>query len=197
MRVLIAEDDLTSRTILVAILKKWGYDPLVTTDGTAAWEALQRADAPKLILLDWNMPGLDGLEICQRLGERKTTEPPYIILLTARGEKDDIVRGLQAGAHDYITKPYDSQELQVRIGVGKRILELQASLAERMRQLQQALDDVRTLRGFIPICIQCKKIRDDQGYWNQVEVYIRDHSEAEFTHGICPACCEELYPGMS
>lgn len=130
MKVLIAEDDLTSRSILKAILTKWGYEPVVTTDGVSAWEALQRPDAPKLVLLDWNMPGMDGIEVCRRLRAAESTNPPYVILLTGRSEKGDIVRGLSAGANDYVAKPYDHEELQARIAVGQRMLELQASLVE-------------------------------------------------------------------
>ena len=129
MRILIAEDDFTSRSILTAILKKWGYDPVVTEDGEAAWDALQQPDAPRLVLLDWNMPGMDGLEVCRRLREHETPNPPYVILLTGRGEKGDIVQGLEAGANDYVAKPYDNEELQARIRVGQRMLELQAQPA--------------------------------------------------------------------
>jgi diguanylate cyclase (GGDEF)-like protein len=136
MRVLIAEDDFTSRNILTAILKKWGYDPVVTNDGAAAWDVLQRPDAPKLVLLDWNMPGMEGLEVCRRLSDNDSSNPPYVILLTGREEKGDIVQGLRAGANDYIAKPYDNEELQARIGVGRRMLELQASLVDARDALE-------------------------------------------------------------
>jgi two-component system cell cycle response regulator len=130
VRILVAEDDFTSRSILVAILKKWGYDLIVTEDGLAAWEALHLPDAPRLVLLDWDMPGLDGLEVCRRIRAQETPNPPYVILLTGRGEKGDLVRGLETGANDYVTKPYDSTELQARIRVGERMLEMQAKLLE-------------------------------------------------------------------
>ena len=145
MRVLIAEDDLTSRTILTAILKKWGHDPIITEDGNAAWDALQQPDAPKLVLLDWNMPGMEGLELCRRLRENVSSNPPYIILLTGRVEKTDIVQGLEAGANDYVTKPYDREELQARIRVGQRMLDMQASLLEARNSLEyQAMHDPLT-----------------------------------------------------
>ena len=145
MKILIAEDDFTSRSMLTAILKKWGYDPVVTEDGMAAWDALQKPDAPRLVLLDWNMPGLDGLEVCRRLRTKETPNPPYVILLTGRGEKGDIVRGLEAGANDYIAKPYDNAELQARIRVGQRMLELQAKLLEARDALaHQATHDALT-----------------------------------------------------
>ena len=145
MRVLIAEDDFTSRNILTAILKKWGYDPTVTKDGLEAWDVLQRPDAPKLVLLDWNMPGMEGVEVCRRLRENDSSNPPYVILLTGRGEKSDIVKGLDAGANDYIAKPYDNHELQARIGVGQRMLELQAHLLEARDAIEHlAMHDTLT-----------------------------------------------------
>jgi two-component system cell cycle response regulator len=145
MKILLAEDDLTSRRILTAILKKWGYDTVVCEDGDGAWKALQEPDAPRLVLLDWNMPGLDGLDVCRRLRKKETTNPSYVIMLTGRGEKGDIVQGLEAGANDYIAKPYDNAELQARIGVGRRMLDLQSSLLETQAALAyQATHDALT-----------------------------------------------------
>jgi diguanylate cyclase (GGDEF)-like protein len=145
MKVLIAEDDLTSRRILSAILKKWGYEPVVTEDGDAAWDALQQPESPKLVLLDWNMPGMDGVEVCRRLRQSVCANPPYVVLLTGHGEKNDIVRGLEAGANDYIAKPYDSEELQARIKVGQRMVELQAGLSAARDALEfQAMHDSLT-----------------------------------------------------
>jgi two-component system cell cycle response regulator len=145
MRVLIAEDDLTSRSILTAMLKKWGYDPVVTEDGGTAWSILQRPDSPKLLLLDWDMPGMDGLEICRRLKQLNSSDPPYVILLTGRREKEDIVQGLNAGANDYVAKPYNNEELQARIRVGQRMLELQSNLVKARDALAyQAMHDSMT-----------------------------------------------------
>ena len=193
MNILIAEDDYTSRVMLLAVLKKWKYNPVATENGAEAWNVMQRADAPKLVLLDWNMPEMDGLEVTRRVRGMSAAEPPYIVILTARGEKSNIVQGLEAGANDYVAKPYDHDELRARLGVGRRMVELQSVLALRMRELQKAQDDIKTLRGIIPICANCKNIRDDKGYWSQVEVYVRDHSEAEFSHGLCPVCVKKLY----
>ncbi|MBU4199169.1 MAG: response regulator transcription factor [Verrucomicrobia bacterium] len=188
MKILIAEDDLTSQLILKANLTHAGYEPVVTGDGRAAYELLIKPDAPKLAILDWMMPGLDGVEICRKVRELKSDQPAYLILLTVRTHKDDIIRGLQAGANDYIVKPYDVDELDVRIGVGRRVVELQASLAGRIIELQDALAQIKSLRGLLPICMYCKKIRNDKQYWQQVEGYISEHSEAQFSHGICPDC---------
>jgi phosphoserine phosphatase RsbU/P len=200
-RILIAEDDLTTRSMLQAVLSRWGYEVHAVADGHAAWAALGGPEAPRLALLDWTMPGLDGVEVCRKVRALAPTDPPYLILLTARSQKDDIVAGLQAGANDYIAKPYDTGELQARLAVGVRMVELQATLAQRVTErdelilrLQAALAEVKTLSGILPICAGCKKIRDDKGFWNQVEAYIQTHSLAKFSHGLCPDCTARLYP---
>ena len=188
MKILVAEDQAVSRHILAANLHKWGYDVTAVEDGTRAWEALQAEDAPQLVILDWLMPGMDGIEICRQLRQRPQTRPIYLILLTARRGQEDKIHGLQAGADDYITKPFNGEELRARVQVGIRVLELQGALAQRVRELEEALSSVKTLQGLLPICSYCKKIRDDRNYWQQVEGYISDHSEAQFSHGICPDC---------
>jgi diguanylate cyclase (GGDEF)-like protein len=145
MRILIAEDDFTSRAMLTATLRKWGFDAAAAADGAEAWRMLQPADAPKLLLLDWNMPEMDGLEVVRRVRAAGAEEPPYIILLTSKGEKESLVEGLDGGANDYIIKPYDAQELLARIRVGQRMLELQAGLAQARRELAfQARHDALT-----------------------------------------------------
>ena len=133
METLIAEDDLTSRLMLTALLKKWGYEPEVAENGRLAWELLRKPDAPKLVLLDWNMPEMDGLEVTQNVKSLGGSEPPYIILLTARGEKRDVVQGLAAGANDYVQKPYDQDELRARLEVGRRTVELVTQLIQSQK----------------------------------------------------------------
>jgi len=188
MRILVAEDQPVSRRILVATLKKWGYEVTAAEDGTQAWTALQAEDAPPLAILDWLMPGLDGIEICRRIRKGQETRSVYLILLTSREGQDDKVYGLKSGADDYITKPFNPDELRARVQVGIRVLELQRILAQRVRELENALSRVKTLQGLLPICSYCKKIRDDRNYWQQVDAYISEHSEAQFSHGICPEC---------
>jgi phosphoserine phosphatase RsbU/P len=192
VKILIAEDDMVSRRLLETTLVKWGYEVVVTCDGSAAWEIFQRTDAPPLAILDWMMPGLDGTEVCRRIRHTATTTPPYLILLTAKGRREDIVTGLRSGADDYVMKPFDREELRARLQVGIRIVELQHSLADRVNALEEALARVKQLQGLLPICSYCKKIRDDQNYWQQVESYISEHSEAQFSHSICPDCYERL-----
>jgi response regulator RpfG family c-di-GMP phosphodiesterase len=114
----------------------------------------------------------------------------YIILVTARGGLENVVRGLEAGADDYITKPFDPRELRARLHVGVRIVQLQKALTERFQELEDASKRVKQLQGLFPICSYCKKIRNDRNYWEQVDAYIASHSEAKFSHGVCPDCYE-------
>jgi DNA-binding response OmpR family regulator len=188
MRILIAEDDPVSHRLLELTLIKWGYDVVATCDGAQAWEALQQENAPQLAILDWMMPALDGLQICRMARETPATKSIYIILLTAKGEKSDLVEGLASGANDFVTKPFNREELRARVQVGARMVELQRSLANHVKELQEALSQVKQLQGILPICSHCKKIRDDQNSWQKVEEYVSEHSEAQFSHGICPDC---------
>jgi diguanylate cyclase (GGDEF)-like protein len=137
MKVLIAEDDSISRRMLEAFLVKWGYEVMVATEGEEAWGILQGNDAPRLAILDWMMPGRDGIDICRSVRQRKGRPYTYILLLTARGQKEDIVEGLEAGADDYVTKPFDPYELRARLRAGRRIVELQ----EQLLQAREALRD--------------------------------------------------------
>jgi diguanylate cyclase (GGDEF)-like protein len=137
MKVLIAEDDSISRRMLEAFLVKWGYEVLVATEGEEAWGVLQGNDAPRLAVLDWMMPGRDGIDICRSIRQRKGRPYIYILLLTARGQKEDMVEGLEAGADDYVTKPFDPFELRARLRAGRRIVELQ----EQLLQAREALRD--------------------------------------------------------
>ncbi len=194
MRVLIAEDDLTSRKILEIFLEKLNYEVITVSDGSAAWDELKKEDAPSLAILDWMMPGLDGVEVCRRVRERHSSNPPYIILLTIRDNREDLVTGLEAGADDYITKPFDSDELYARLKVGERIIGLQASLQTRVTELQDALTHIKTLQGVLPICSHCHKIRNDEEIWQRLELYIQEHSLAKLSHSLCPECLEKYYP---
>ena len=142
MRVLIADDDIISRAVVKALLLKWGYEVMEVGDGNQAWNILKDKDSPHLVLLDWMMPGMDGLELCRCLRQSGNNTYHYIILLTGRDSKEDIIGGLNAGADDYITKPFMPEELEVRLRVGKRILDLQQSLKEALEvQRYQAQHD--------------------------------------------------------
>lgn len=192
MRVLIAEDEVVTRRMLELSLIKWGYEVVMATDGREAWNLLEGEGAPALCVLDWLMPGMDGVEICRKLRENQNRQPTYIILLTAKGDKEDLIRGLESGADDYMRKPFDAGELRARVQVGERVLELQSRLARNIQELQEALNSIKQLQGLLPICSYCKKIRDDKNYWHKVENYIGEHSEVRFSHGVCPDCTEKL-----
>jgi DNA-binding response OmpR family regulator len=193
LQILIADDDPVSRRALEAMLHGWGYVVVAVDDGGAAWEELSRQEGgPALAILDWVMPGADGLTLCRRLRQEGPRTPPYVILLTARGDSEDVVAGLESGADDYLVKPYRRDELHARVRAGLRVASLQRSLAERVRELEDALARVHRLQGLLPICSYCKRIRTDENYWQQVEEYIADRSAARFTHGICPGCYDNL-----
>lgn len=194
MRILIAEDDPISRRVLSATLRKNGYDVIETCDGEQALDALRAPDAPRLAVLDWMMPGIDGAEVCRRVRADDTMPYAYLLLLTARGEKDDIVGGLDAGADDYLTKPFDPHELRSRLSVGRRMLDLEGALRNKVAELEEAIAHVKTLQGLLPICMHCKSIRDDSATWHRLETYIANNTQANFTHSLCQSCLHEHYP---
>ena len=192
MKILIADDDRVSRRLLEARLLKDGHEVIVAEEGNQAWGALQQDPTIPLAILDWNMPGMTGPEICGRVRQTKTDQPTYLILLTSQDTRQDIVSGLQAGANDYVTKPFDFDELRARVQVGERVLHLQKALADRVKELEEAFANVKMLQGLLPICLYCKKIRDDRNYWQQLDKYVADHTEARFSHGICPECYDKV-----
>ncbi|MBI5638939.1 MAG: response regulator [Nitrospirae bacterium] len=179
MKILIAEDDYISQQLLQRTLDKWGHEIIPARNGQEAWDILRKENI-KLVIADWMMPVMDGLELCRKIRSMKEAGYVYVIFLTGKDRTEDAINGLDAGADDYITKPFEWDELRARIRSGERIINL--------------IDKVKTLSGLLPICASCKKVRDDKGYWRQIESYISEHSETEFTHGICPECGVKLYP---
>lgn len=192
MQILIAEDEPVSLGMLEASLKSWNYEVIVTENGDDALKALEAENAPLLAVLDVMMPGIDGLEVCRRARKIDRQIPPFIILLTAKDRKEDVIEGIKAGANDYLVKPFNRDELRVRLEVGAKTVQLQRELTERVKELEFALAQIKQLQGILPICSYCKNIRDDKNYWQQVEGYITEHSQAQFSHGICPDCYERV-----
>ena len=188
MQVVIAEDDRVTGEILARTLQRWEYQTTLVGDGAEAWERLRSAAEPTLAILDWMMPGMDGPDVCRRVRAELPLANMYLLLVTARDSRGAVIAALEAGADDDIIKPFDPDELRARIAVGARVLGLQQKLAERVTELQAALSNVKQLRGLLPICSYCKRIRGDDQYWQQVEGYIAQHSDAQFSHGICPTC---------
>jgi len=180
MKLLIAEDELTMRTILKKHASTFGYEIVLAEDGDQALNLLSHPEGPRLALLDWMMAARDGVDVCRLIKKEYEVQQYYLIILTTRSQPEDIEHALGAGADDYIVKPYSPIELQARLGVGRRVLEANAK--------------VRRLEGLLPICAACHKIRDGSDYWHRVEAYISSHSDASFTHSICPECMARLYP---
>jgi len=137
VKLLVADDSNVSRAMLSAITKSWGYEVILAEDGLQAWHIMQEDNAPKMLLLDWEMPKMNGIEVCQRVIEQNPENPPYIVLLTSRTTSADIVEGLSKGANDYLSKPFDSAELQVRLQVGKRMIEMQDKLNATLDELTE------------------------------------------------------------
>jgi CheY-like chemotaxis protein len=205
MRVLVADDEVIFRRMVRGLLVRAGHDVIEAAAGDEALRILTAADAPSMGILDWMMPALDGIDLCRTVRAQEAAlesqkecpagrVSPYLILLTSKDRREDIVNGLDAGADDYLTKPFDSGELRARVRVGERILGLQQALGDRVIALEQALAQVNHLEGLLPICAWCHKIRDDGNYWQSVERYVSERSTARFTHTICPDCRATVMP---
>ena len=191
-RILVADDDVETCRMLGYYLVSWGFTLLSAHDGNQAVRILSSDNAPAIALIDWMMPGMEGIDVC-RLMRAQTGRPyTYIILLTGKTNKEEVAAGLEAGADDYVTKPCDLLELRARLRVGERIVSLERRQAEQLVTLQQTLDHVRALKELIPICAWCKRVRDDADYWHSIEEYLYLYTGSDFTHGICPSCLEGL-----
>lgn len=178
MKILTVEDDLVARKILVQALHRLGYETVEAADGTEALRVIEQ-EPVRVIVSDWLMPEIDGLELCRRVRALVNTEYTYFILLTSRTA--DIANqreAIEAGVDDFLTKPLDLQELWMRLRVSERILKFTTQ--------------VRQLEAFLPICSYCKKVRDDQNYWQQIEGYINERTGSEFSHSICPDCYQRV-----
>lgn len=188
--VLLADDDKLTLNVLNDTLTRAGYDVVTASDGEQAWKKLHESNA-QVAILDWIMPGMEGVEICRRAAQDPKLANHYFVLLTGRSSTQDLVAGLQAGASDYLRKPFEEAELLARVEVGVRFVELQRKLAERVEALETALKQVRRLEGLLPICSYCKRIRNEQDYWERVDAYISQHTNVRFSHNICPECYQK------
>ena len=188
--VLLADDDKLSLNVVNDTLTRAGYDVITATDGEQAWNKLLQSNV-QVAILDWIMPGMEGVEICRRAHADKRFANRYFILLTGKSSTEDLVAGLQAGASDYLRKPFEEAELLARVEVGVRFIELQQKLADRVDELERALTQVKRLEGLLPICSYCKRIRNEQDYWERVDAYISQHANVRFSHNICPECYEK------
>jgi len=192
MRVLVADDDPLAVEVLTRTLVPAQHEVICAQDGGEALAILQQPDAPSLAILDWMMPVLDGPDVCRLIRSESPNTHRYLILVTRRDAREDIVAGLAAGADDYLVKPFHQGELLARVSVGVRMLALQDGLAARVAELEVTLSRVKQLSGLLPICAYCKSIRTDDNYWLAVEEYISTHSNTQFSHGVCPPCFQRI-----
>lgn len=176
MKILVAEDDVISRKLLVTTLKQFGHDVVAFDNGADAWEAFD-ADPFRVIVSDWLMPGIDGLEFCRKIRARFSTQYTYFILLTANVQgKETYMEAMNAGIDDFLAKPLDRDQIWMRLKVAERILRYTTRIQD--------------LESMLPICSYCKKVRDDNNYWQQVETYLSNRTGTVFSHGVCPTCYE-------
>jgi len=177
MNVLVAEDDCVSRRVLHRNLTRLGHSVFQACNGVEAWSILQQ-ETIRIVVSDWMMPKMNGLDLCRRLRERTDPYYTYFILLTAREGDEDYREAMAASVDDFLTKPLDREELEIRLRVAERII----GFAGQVRQLKDLL----------PICMYCKKIRDDHDYWEKIEAYIHQHTGTDFSHSICPDCYQTI-----
>ena len=195
MKILIVDDIPENVSALAIALESEGFVIKTAAGGEQALQIVHD-DSPDLILLDVKMNGLDGFETCLALKKSDATKDIPVIFLTVSRESEAVVRGFTCGGVDYIAKPFRQEEVCARVRTHLYLRALMKEKEKLIGELQEAMTKVKTLSGLLPICSSCKKIRDDKGYWNQIETYIRQRTEADFTHGICPNCAKKLYPGL-
>lgn len=191
-RVLVAEDDATTARALVFLLQRHLFEVTLATDGQTALEILTGPHPPHIALLDWEMPKLDGLHVARAIRSIPAHRYTYLIMVTARDASVDVLTAFAAGVDDYLSKPVDTAQLLARLRVGERVLALEEGLAARVSELEHSLDEVRTLKRLLPICMYCKKVRDDGDYWQEIESYIHECTGTDFSHGICPDCVPRM-----
>jgi DNA-binding response OmpR family regulator len=178
MKILVAEDDLISRKLLNSTLEEFGHRVEAFENGRDAWDAFNR-EPVRVVVSDWLMPGLDGLAFCRKVRERADTDYTYFILLTANVQgKETYLEAMEAGIDDFLAKPLDRDQIWMRLKVAERILRYTTQISQ--------------LESMLPICTYCKKVRDDNNYWQQVETYVSRHTGATFSHSVCPSCYEKV-----
>jgi DNA-binding response OmpR family regulator len=190
MTILIVDDTPTNVDLLSMVLKKRNYKVRVADSGERALKQIN-LQPPDLVLMDVMMPGMDGFETCRRMKQDPATADIPVIFITALSDMQDMLKGFQVGGADFLTKPFQAEEVLARVKAHLTIRKLHKDLSAKNEKLEKALEEVKTLQGIVPICCMCKKIRDDSGFWNQVEMYISKHVGTQFSHSYCPDCLEK------
>ena len=202
-KVLVVDDSPDILLLSTSILRRAGYDVLEASTGKECFDAVQ-TNHPDLVVLDVMLPDMTGMDVCRQMKNDKRSEDIFVILASGiQISSERQAEGLDIGADGYIVRPISNREFLARVQAGERIKRAEDALREKEReqeqlvsQLKEALAEIKTLKGFIPICPLCKKIRDDEGYWDQLEAYISKHTDAKFTHGLCPECVEKYRAEM-
>jgi DNA-binding response OmpR family regulator len=193
VHILAADDDSISRALLARTLEHWGHKVEAVADGLEARRRLVEPGAPTLAILDWSMPGLEGPEVCRQVRAAALRMQPYLVMLTARRAPEDLAVALEAGADDFLSKPFNRVELMARLHAGMRILNLQRDLTDRIQELEESRQREHHLRTLTPICSYCKKIRGDKDDWEPIDRYLAEHGY-RFTHAVCPSCLDAAAP---
>ena len=195
VNILVVDDARENLLLLTKCLESAGYEVRPATSGKAALEGASKY-LPDLVLLDINMPEMDGYQVCESFKRDEKLKDIPIIFVSALDAPSDKVKAFKVGGVDYVTKPINFEEVRARVSTHLKIAHLQNENRKTIEELRKALGEVKALKGLLPICSNCKKIRDDGGYWSSVESYVSAHSDAEFSHSVCPDCMTSLYPGM-
>jgi len=188
VKILIAEDEYTTRLMVQVCLENWGYSIESVEDGKKAWDIINQKNPPQIAVLDWEMPGISGIDLCRKIKSLDRSSPIHDILLTARDSKNDISQGFEAGADDYITKPFNDDELGARIRVAERIVTIQSSLNSSLEELREALDMVQSFEEPVAVCRKCKKIGAFDGSWRTPEKLLEYPVDPRFIQLDCPSC---------
>ena len=190
LSILVLDDDAVTRLTLESVIRDAGWAPLAIDDPERAYEILTSPDAPPIGLIDWQMPTLSGIDLCRRVRAADPTARPYLIFVTVNSTSNDIVTGLDAGADGYITKPIVATELQARVRAGIRTIALQQQLRTRLQEAEAESARMKPLRGLLPMCSYCRRIRDEAGNWSHLERFLSEQLDVRYTHGFCPTCLE-------
>lgn len=195
--VLVAADDPIIRHALTSYLGSWNCEIVIVFDDKELLHLLELENRPSLLIIDGAIEGMDADAICRHIRLSSRTVRPYIILISHDDAGERNVFDPESGPDDLLNNPFTKSEFHARVSAGMRIIGLQTALSSLVLDLRQATTRIQKLNGLLPICSHCKKIRDDRGYWNEVEKYISDHSDAEFSHAICPGCLHQYYPDVN